>query len=146
MEEDRHDEEEGDGVAGDDDPGHLRARRGSWTSWRTSSLFEETPRRAGQSGAKNHQYLGVNNALESLRETGDATRASWACSGTRRAAARAISMVFFAQKVLRKLPGNWTFVVVTDREDLDEQIYKNFADDGGDRKPEARSMPRAAST
>ena len=36
-------------------------------------------------------------------------------------------MVFFAQKVLRKLPGAWTFVVVTDRKELDEQIYKNFA-------------------
>jgi type I restriction enzyme R subunit len=36
------------------------------------------------------------------------------------------SMVFFAQKVLRKLAGNWTFVVVTDRVELDEQIAKTF--------------------
>ena len=36
-------------------------------------------------------------------------------------------MVFFAQKTLRKLPGNWTFLVVTDRQELDGQIYKNFA-------------------
>ena len=36
-------------------------------------------------------------------------------------------MIFFAQKVLRKLPGNWTFVIVTDRQELDDQIYKNFA-------------------
>jgi type I restriction enzyme R subunit len=35
-------------------------------------------------------------------------------------------MVFFAQKVLRKLPGNWTFVVVTDRVELDDQIAKTF--------------------
>ena len=39
-------------------------------------------------------------------------------------------MVFFSQKVLRKLPGNWTFVIVTDREDLDGQIYRNFASTG----------------
>ena len=39
-------------------------------------------------------------------------------------------MVFFSQKVLRKLPGNWTFLIVTDREDLDGQIYKNFASTG----------------
>ena len=38
--------------------------------------------------------------------------------------------MFFAQKVLRKLPGNWTFVVVTDRNELDDQIYKNFAAPG----------------
>jgi type I restriction enzyme R subunit len=36
-------------------------------------------------------------------------------------------MVFFAQKILRTVPGNWTFVVVTDRVELDEQIAKTFA-------------------
>ena len=35
-------------------------------------------------------------------------------------------MVFFAQKILRKVPGNWTFVVVTDRAELDDQIAKTF--------------------
>jgi type I restriction enzyme R subunit len=35
-------------------------------------------------------------------------------------------MVFFAQKVLRKQAGNWTFVVVTDRVELDDQIAKTF--------------------
>ena len=35
-------------------------------------------------------------------------------------------MIFFAQKVLRKLRGNWTFVVVTDRVELDDQIAKTF--------------------
>jgi type I restriction enzyme R subunit len=34
--------------------------------------------------------------------------------------------VFFAQKVLRTLAGNWTFVIVTDRVELDEQIAKTF--------------------
>ncbi len=35
-------------------------------------------------------------------------------------------MVFFAQKVLRKVAGNWTFVVVIDRVELDDQIAKAF--------------------
>ncbi|MBX7244145.1 MAG: type I restriction endonuclease subunit R [Candidatus Sumerlaeaceae bacterium] len=39
---------------------------------------------------------------------------------------KSYSMVFFAQKVLRKLAGNWTFVVVTDRTELDVQIAKTF--------------------
>ena len=39
---------------------------------------------------------------------------------------KSFSMVFFAQKVLRKLVGNWTFVVVTDRVELDDQIAKTF--------------------
>ena len=43
---------------------------------------------------------------------------------------KSYSMVFFSQKVLRKLPGNWTFLIVTDRQELDTQIYKNFASCG----------------
>ena len=35
-------------------------------------------------------------------------------------------MVFFAEKVRRKLEGNFTFVLMTDRKDLDNQIYKTF--------------------
>ena len=48
-------------------------------------------------------------------------------------------MVFFAQKVLRKLPGNWTFVIVTDRQDLDDQIYKNFVNVGAVTEKEAHA-------
>ncbi|MCG2907090.1 DEAD/DEAH box helicase family protein, partial [Escherichia coli] len=40
---------------------------------------------------------------------------------------KSYSIVFFAQMVHRKLGGNYTFVVLTDREDLDTQIYKTFA-------------------
>jgi type I restriction enzyme R subunit len=39
---------------------------------------------------------------------------------------KSFSMVCFAQKVLRKVAGNWTFVVVTDRVELDNQIAKTF--------------------
>jgi len=49
---------------------------------------------------------------------------------------KSFSMVFFSQKILRKLPGNWTFVIVTDRDDLDDQIYKNFARCGAVTEPE----------
>jgi type I restriction enzyme R subunit len=36
-------------------------------------------------------------------------------------------MVFFTRKVRRKLGGNFTFLICTDRDDLDTQIYKTFA-------------------
>src|SRR5438128_3613305 len=39
---------------------------------------------------------------------------------------KSFSMVFFSQKILRKIEGNWTFVVVTDRVELDDQIAKTF--------------------
>jgi type I restriction enzyme R subunit len=43
---------------------------------------------------------------------------------------KSFSMVFFSQKVMRKLTGNWTFLIITDREDLDDQIYQEFGDVG----------------
>jgi type I restriction enzyme R subunit len=36
-------------------------------------------------------------------------------------------MLYFAQKILRTKPGNWTFVIVTDRTELDDQIAGTFA-------------------
>jgi type I restriction enzyme R subunit len=44
-----------------------------------------------------------------------------ACSG------KSYSMAFFTQKVRRKLGGDFTFLVLTDRNDLDKQIYDTFA-------------------
>jgi type I restriction enzyme R subunit len=45
-------------------------------------------------------------------------------------------MQFFSQKVHRTVEGNWTFVIITDRDDLDDQIYKNFAKTGAVTEPE----------
>ena len=80
--------------------------------------------------AKNHQYLGVNNTIESLKQIEDnhgKLGVFWHTQGS----GKSISMLLFAQKVLRKIPGNWTFVIVTDRKELDDQIYKTFASTSG---------------
>ena len=39
-------------------------------------------------------------------------------------------MLWFTQKVLRRLPGKWTFVMVTDRTELDVQLHKEFSRSG----------------
>ena len=57
---------------------------------------------------------------------------------------KSFAMVFFAQKILRKVPGNWTFVIVTDRVELDEQIAKTFAACGAVSDAERRVTPRPA--
>lgn len=54
---------------------------------------------------------------------------------------KSYSMAFFAEKVRRKVPGNFTFVLMTDRKDLDGQIYRTFAGCGVADK----ETPRAAS-
>ena len=76
--------------------------------------------------ARNHQFMGVNRAMQSVRDR--KTRAGklgvfWHTQGS----GKSYSMVFFTRKVHRKLGGNFTFLICTDRDDLDTQIYKTFA-------------------
>ena len=79
--------------------------------------------------SKNHQYLGVNNAIAALQQI-ESNRGKLGVFWHTQGSGKSVSMLFFAQKVLRKMQGNWTFVVVTDRKELDAQIYKNFASSG----------------
>ncbi|MBA6417038.1 type I restriction endonuclease subunit R [Colwellia sp. 6M3] len=75
--------------------------------------------------AKYHQYLGVNQALSGLTNVKERTGqlgVFWHTQGS----GKSFSMVFFCKKAFRKYTGNWTFVLVTDRTDLDDQIYKTF--------------------
>jgi type I restriction enzyme R subunit len=146
--------------------------------------------------ARNHQVLGVNRAVESVRNQEDlkrrftpeervleyrvpapeprrgAERARGELRHARRERTRALdevtvvkrahpdlgrlgvfwhtqgsgksySMAFFAEKVRRVVPGNFTFLVVTDREDLDDQIRRTFVGCGlaDDKTPTATSGP-----
>ena len=105
---------------------------------------------------QNHQFLGVNNAIASLfrikqrtnttpsaeaerfaspvcylrefeeEQSGPGARGQLGVFWHTQGSGKSYSMIFFAQKVLRKLRGNWTFVVVTDRVELDDQIAKTF--------------------
>lgn len=75
--------------------------------------------------AKNHQYLGVNNLMKSVRnreKLNGKLGVFWHTQGS----GKSYSMVMFVRKVKRKLHGNFTFLVITDREDLDDQIHKTF--------------------
>jgi len=88
--------------------------------------------------AKNHQYLGVKNVIDALIKARDSVGklgVFWHTQGS----GKSYSMIFFSQKVLRKMSGNWTFVIVTDRKELDEQIYKNFARAGAVTEKEAHA-------
>ncbi len=87
--------------------------------------------------ARNHQYLGVNNTIEAVRgakKNKGRLGVFWHTQGS----GKSYSMVFFAQKILRKIPGNWTFLIVTDRQELDDQIYKTFAASGAVIEKEAQ--------
>lgn len=88
--------------------------------------------------AKNHQYLGVNNAIETFLQTGK-TKGRLGVFWHTQGSGKSYSMIFFSQKILRKIAGNWTFVIVTDRDELDDQIYDNFAYSGIIKETHARA-------
>ncbi|MDF0665482.1 MAG: type I restriction endonuclease subunit R [Nitrospira sp.] len=54
---------------------------------------------------------------------------------------KSYSMAYFAEKVRRVVPGTFTFVLMTDREDLDDQIWRTFVGCGviNDQTPRAGS-------
>jgi type I restriction enzyme R subunit len=101
------------------------------------TLFDESRGGLDKLIAKNHQYLGVNSAVgavQQIRQNQGRLGVFWHTQGS----GKSYSMVFFGQKILRTLPGNWTFVIVTDRQELDDQIYKTFAAVGAVTEPEER--------
>jgi type I restriction enzyme R subunit len=93
-------------------------------------LFQEKSHGLIKLVAKNHQYLGVNSTIQRLdgMTPEDAGRLGvfWHTQGS----GKTVSMMFLSQKILRKKLGNWSFVVITDRDDLDKQAYKEFQQAG----------------
>ena len=74
-----------------------------------------------------HQYYAVNKAVESTRlaSTEEGSRKAgvvWHTQGS----GKSLSMVFYAGKLIHNLD-NPTIVVITDRNDLDQQLFDTFA-------------------
>jgi type I restriction enzyme R subunit len=86
--------------------------------------------------AQNHQFIGVNRAYEKFlrrEELQGRLGVFWHTQGS----GKSFSMIFYVRKIFRKETGNFTFVVVTDRNDLDGQIYRNFLNTNTVTKAEA---------
>lgn len=94
--------------------------------------------------AKNHQFLGVNNAVNNFSTrllhdkdgTDEANKGKLGVFWHTQGSGKSYSMIFFTRKVFRKFTGNYTFLIVTDRDDLDDQIYRNFLGAGAFSKSE----------
>ena len=79
--------------------------------------------------ARNHQYLGVNEAVKAYetRKLNDGKLGVfWHTQG----AGKSYSMVFLAQKIRRKFAGSPTIVILTDRDELNKQISDTFENCG----------------
>jgi type I restriction enzyme R subunit len=86
--------------------------------------------------AQNHQFLGVNRAFAAFRQR-DTLKGKLGVFWHTQGSGKSYSMIFYVRKIFRKETGNFTFVVVTDRDDLDGQIYRNFLHTGTVTKAEA---------
>ncbi len=92
-------------------------------------LFDEAKGGLRKVVGKYHQVLGVNRAMTAVTQVGQnkgRLGVFWHTQGS----GKSLSMVMFAEKVLRRLGGNYTFVIVTDRTELDDQIAGQFASVG----------------
>lgn len=89
-------------------------------------LFDESKGKLAKIVARNHQFLGVNLAIDAVKnrkERDGKLGVFWHTQGS----GKSYSIAYFAQKIHRKIGGNFTFLICTDREDLDKQIYNTFA-------------------
>lgn len=99
-------------------------------------LFDNSLGKVVKLIARNHQFIGVNKAIENIQhkeqlyklgkislEEKQKLGVFWHTQGS----GKSYSMVFFCQKIHHKFTGSYTFLIVTDRNELDTQIYGTFS-------------------
>lgn len=102
-------------------------------------LFDNSLGKVVKLIARNHQFIGVNKAIENIQhkeqlyklgkislEEKQKLGVFWHTQGS----GKSYSMVFFCQKIHHKFTGSYTFLIVTDRNELDTQIYGTFSGAG----------------
>lgn len=91
--------------------------------------------------AKNHQYIGVNKVVNRANKLSDLKQklgVFWHTQGS----GKSYSMVFMCQKILRKLGGGITFLIVVDRSELENQLYDTFTGAGAVTEKHVRAKSR----
>lgn len=92
-------------------------------------LFDHSGGKTVKILARNHQYLGVNEAVrayEARKLNNGKLGVFWHTQGS----GKSYSMVFLSQKIRRKFAGSPTIVILTDREELNSQISDTFENCG----------------
>ncbi len=135
-------EEESEGVVSLD-----TMLRGTCDKARLLDLFENFLLFDGQDAtptklmAKNHQFIGVNKVIASAHNIEDLKRklgVFWHTQGS----GKSYSMVFLCQKILRKFGGGYTFLIVVDRTELENQLYDTFTGVGAVTEDNVRATSR----
>ncbi|MCC4211389.1 type I restriction endonuclease subunit R [Leeuwenhoekiella parthenopeia] len=113
-------------------------------------LYDDSLDKTAKLVARNHQFLGVNKAYNHFQDLKSKFKAGlisreesqrlgvfWHTQGS----GKSYSMVFWTQKILQTLSSTYTFVLLTDRTELDDQIYGTYDGVGvvKNKKAKARS-------
>ena len=112
------------------------------------TLFDGSETHTVKVVARNHQFLGVNRAIAKLKAGGpDVDEGKLGVFWHTQGSGKSYSMVFFCQKVHRTVSKAYTFVLLTDRVELDTQIYTTFVGCGvstsqGDKATGADGLER----
>lgn len=94
-------------------------------------LFDASEGQTHKILARNHQYLGVNRVIERLMSDDPKVQAEvasgqlgvfWHTQGS----GKSYSMVFLTEKIHRRISASWSFVIITDRTELDDQIASTY--------------------
>lgn len=91
--------------------------------------------------AKNHQFIGVNKVVEQAKNIEDLKGklgVFWHTQGS----GKSYSMVFICQKILRKFGKSYTFLIVVDRTELENQLYDTFTGCGAVTEENVRAKSR----
>ena len=88
--------------------------------------FEEEKKGLVKKLAKNHQYLGVNRTIEAVMKLKENRGTAWRLLAHARVWQEPLHSVLCPQGAA-KASGNWTFLIVTDRTELDVQIADTFS-------------------
>lgn len=89
-------------------------------------LFDESSGNVVKLMAKNHQFIGVNRVLDNVENIEDLEGklgVYWHTQGS----GKTYSMVFLCEKIHRKFGGAYTFLIVVDRTELENQAYDTFS-------------------
>ncbi|MDP2454134.1 MULTISPECIES: type I restriction endonuclease subunit R [unclassified Kaistella] len=106
--------------------------RGTWAPENLMDLFEnfllfdESNCNIVKLMAKNHQFIGVNKVLDNVSNIEDLEGklgVYWHTQGS----GKTYSMVFLCEKIHRKFGGSYTFLIVVDRTELENQAYDTFS-------------------
>ena len=92
-------------------------------------LYDHSNGNTAKIMARNHQYLGVNEAVKAYADrklNNGKLGVFWHTQGS----GKSYSMAFLSQKIRRKFAGSPTIVILTDRDELNNQISDTFENCG----------------